>query len=41
MPRARASVVGHETVNDENGGNCQLRTDASFEKWRQRSADAM
>ena len=41
MPRARASVVGLKTGNDENGENRQLITDASFEIWRQRTADAM
>ncbi|KIO93449.1 hypothetical protein QP38_2423 [Levilactobacillus brevis] len=34
------SVVGLETVDDKNGENWQLGTDASFENWRQLSADA-
>ena len=38
MSRARACVVGLRTDNDEN---LQLITDASFENWRQRGADAM
>ena len=41
MSWARACVVGLEMVNDGNGENRQLTMDASFENWRQRSADAM
>lgn len=32
MPRMHASVVDLETVNNENGENRQLRTDAGFER---------
>ena len=41
MSQARAFVVGLKMVNDKNGENRQLITDAIFENWRQQSADAM
>ena len=41
MPRACACVAGLNTGNNESGENRELITDAGFENWRQRSADAM